>query len=124
VTLGDLDESKWEPGLDGQPRDPWQEQICLPVVPQDAGGEVFRFVARSATALRAVRRLLGVVRYHPNAKTGYLPVIQFGVAIYHNKTFKRDTPKPSVHVVDWIAPEARVTPPPSLADDMNDELPV
>jgi hypothetical protein len=84
--LGDLDESKWEPGLDGQPRDPWQEQICLPVVPQDASGEVFRFVARSATALRAVRRLLGAVRYHPNGKLGWLPVIQFGVAIYHNKT--------------------------------------
>jgi hypothetical protein len=125
--LGDLDESKWEPGLDDQPRDPWQEQFCVPMAPRNGSGEVFRFVARSATAIRAVRRLLGVIRYHPNGKNGWLPVVKIGVVTYHNKKYKRDMPKPVLGVVDWIAPEgaASVTPPspPKLSDELHDEVP-
>jgi hypothetical protein len=129
--LGDLDPTKWEPGLDGAPRDPWQEQLCVPMVEhkegRKIGGEVFRFVARSATAIRAVRRFLGVVRYHPNGKAGWLPVVKIGVVTYYNKKFKRDMPKPVLGVIDWIAPEgaAPVTPPspPKPSDELHDEVP-
>jgi hypothetical protein len=126
--LGDLDAAKWEPGLDGQPRDPWQEQFCVPMVARDGGGgEVFRFVARRVTSILAVRKLLGVVRYHPNGRAGWLPVVKIGVVTYYNKRFKRDMPKPVLGVIDWIAPEgaAPVTPPPTppkLSADMNDEV--
>jgi hypothetical protein len=127
--LGDLDPAKWESGLDGTPRDPFQEQFCVPMVDRNGGGEVFRFVARNGASIRAVRRLLGVIGYHPNGRAGWLPVIKIGAVTYFNRRFKRDMPKPVLGVIDWIAPEGDVpagnTPPPSppkLSGEMNDEI--
>jgi hypothetical protein len=56
-SLGDNDEALWELGLNGEPQDPWQDQMYL--VLQDAEtDEMFTFVSRSVTGLRAIGNLL------------------------------------------------------------------
>ena len=41
-TLGDMDETQWEPGLAGKPEDPWKHQMCL-VLQQTETRELLHF---------------------------------------------------------------------------------
>jgi hypothetical protein len=47
--LGDLDQSKWETGLDNKPADPWQHTIYL-VLQKPTTQEFFTFVAATVTS--------------------------------------------------------------------------
>ena len=57
ASLGDLDEQQWPNGLNGQPADPWQHQVCL-VLQSPATQELFTFATSSQTGRRAVGNLL------------------------------------------------------------------
>src|SRR5262245_42368387 len=52
-SLPDLDQTKWEIGLDGKPADPWQHHVYL-VLQRGDTGELFTFVASSVTGRRAI----------------------------------------------------------------------
>jgi hypothetical protein len=54
--LDDLDESKWEEGLDGKPADPWVYQYLLPLENR-SNGELVIFVTSSFGGRRAVADL-------------------------------------------------------------------
>src|SRR5436305_3912185 len=54
--LGDNDESKWEPGLDGKPKDPWSLQYLLPLENVE-NGEVVVFTIASAGGRKGVSDL-------------------------------------------------------------------
>ena len=56
-TLGDLDPSKWELGLDGKPQDPLRHFNYL-VLQRGDNGELFTYTAGSVTGRRAVGNLL------------------------------------------------------------------
>ena len=56
-SLGDLDQTLWEPGLDNLPADPWQHHMCL-VLQRCATKEMFTFDTSSKTGRRAVGVLL------------------------------------------------------------------
>src|SRR5262249_51031647 len=58
---GARDESQGETGLDGNPVDPWQHQLALPLVAKDTG-EKFVFTTGSITGRRAVLALLKAAR--------------------------------------------------------------
>jgi hypothetical protein len=122
--LGDLDETLWEPGLDGRPRDPWAEQWYLPLIDRGNGNDLFCFTARNVVSIIAVRQLLGKVQYNPKGRAGLYPVIKLGVVEYFNKRFNTTKPKPILGVIDWVAPDGGNPPAsvPKLADDMNDAI--
>ena len=56
-SLGDLDQGEWPEGLNKQPADPWQHQIC-PVLQDRETGELFTFATSSVSGRRAVGNLL------------------------------------------------------------------
>jgi hypothetical protein len=134
--LGDNDPEEWPVGLSGQREDPWRKQWFLPLQSCDASQELLIFVARNATGINAVMRLLDRVGKHPLARRGYLPKVRLEVGSYFNKTFKRDQPVPVFKVVGWVdgdgvpydpatAPKSPPVPPLSAAQkaELNDEIP-
>jgi hypothetical protein len=119
--LGDLDQSQWPLGLDGQRQDPWKEQIAFPMARRDAGGELFVYVARGQVALNAVADLLGRYRRHPKRQAGLIPVIRLESGTYPSKKFGGFKPKPLFVVVGWVTKDGN-PPPPPLSTEMNDSL--
>jgi hypothetical protein len=121
--LGDLDQSHWPCGLDGQPQDPWKEQIAFPLARRDAGGELFVYVARGQVALNAVADLLGRYRRHPKRQAGLIPVVRLESGTYPSKKFGGFKPKLVFVIVGWVTKDGNPPPPPPpLATEMNDSL--
>jgi hypothetical protein len=121
--LGDLDESKWPYGLDGNRQDPWKEQIAIPLARRDAGGELFIYVARGSVALNSVVDLLGRWRRHPKRRADLIPVIALENGTYPSKKFGGFKPKPLFVFVDWVTKDGNPPPPPPpLGSEMNDGL--
>jgi hypothetical protein len=87
-------------GLDGIPREAWQEQLAIPLT--DDGGEMYSFVARNKVSLIAAQALLGKFLFHPKAKQGMYPIIRLESASYLNKKFGTVKPKPVLKVVGWV----------------------
>jgi hypothetical protein len=105
--LGDLDQSKWEYGLDNQPRDPWQKHMSLPLIACDDSGEIFQLVPRSPLARSSMEQLLGKYKYSPNRHLGLLPVIKLGVRTKYIKRFKTDKPVPVLGITRWVTPDGK-----------------
>jgi hypothetical protein len=117
--LGDLDQSKWELGLDGQPRDPWLEFVELILL---QGEDVCCFGTQSVTGIRAVRTLLKhyvKLKRKWNGRGEVYPIVQLvpgsykkGVQTVHVPTFaicgETSTADPST--------------PASRAEDLGDEI--
>jgi hypothetical protein len=121
--LGDLDPGKWPCGLDGNPEDPWKEQMAIPLARRDAGGELFVYVARGSVALNAVADLLGRWRRHPKRQAGLIPVIALQNGTYPSKKFGGFKPKPVLPIVGWVTKDGNPpSPPPPLSAEMNDSL--
>jgi hypothetical protein len=73
-SLGDLDQSKWEKGLDGLPSDPWTQQMYLPLADLETK-ELFTFVTSSRSGRRAVGNLLRSYDRLRKAKLGHVPIV-------------------------------------------------
>jgi hypothetical protein len=133
IDLGDNDKTKWPLDPNGVERtDPWIEQFAFPVECNDAGGELFIYVARGVVAMNSVRSLLGRWRYHPKRKAGLIPVIKVKNGTYYSKRFKANRPKPEFLFVTWVT-KTGAPPPPSapsaikqiekpLSEDLNDSI--
>jgi hypothetical protein len=122
--LGDLDERAWRIGLDGKKQDPWKLQICVPIARNDAGSELFIYVARGVVALNSVEDLLGRWRHHPKRRADCIPVISIQNGTYHNKRFNGLKPKPLLVIVGWVTKTGAPPPPPVPAGvEMNDQIP-
>jgi hypothetical protein len=76
-SLGDLDESAWEEGLNGQPQDPWQHQQNL-VLQRTDTQELFTFSTSSKTGRKAVGNLLRHYTRMRKTHPDMLPVIKLG----------------------------------------------
>ena len=116
--LGDLDKTKWELGLDKQPKDPWVEQYSLPMI-RCADQEPLIFVATNATSRTAVKRLMSVfLKCARRDKSLDRSSIVLASGTWNNG--QREIPVPVFRVI----PE----PPPgpkggSLANDLSDDIP-
>jgi hypothetical protein len=73
-SLGDLDETKWLPGLDGQPEDPWQEVIVTPFT--DEGGKRYVFAASRWLARKGTGELAGAYGWRDRQGLTGLPIIK------------------------------------------------
>jgi hypothetical protein len=127
--LGDLDESLWPIGLNGQPESPWKEQYAMPMELNDAGGELYVLVSRGVVAMNSAESLLGRWRSHSKRKLGFTPIIRIVNSSYFNKKFQRNSPKPEYPFVDWLSPDGTLAsakpplPPLPLGAEMNDQIP-
>jgi hypothetical protein len=123
--LGDLDQSQWPLGMNGEIEDPWKPQFAIPMQRHDAGGEIFIYVARGIVQMNAVGDLLGRWRFHPKRKAGFIPVIRIESGTYPSRKYGGRKPKPMLVIDGWVtltgepAPEL---PKPTMAEDLNDKI--
>jgi hypothetical protein len=121
-SLGDLDPSKWEAGLNGQPADPWQHQQM--VVFQDrASSELYTFTTSSVTGRKAVGTLLRhydrMRRTHPDD----LPTVRLGVGGFKHKDARVGWVSVPLFVVTGRAPKSGAAKPEPLAQILDDKIP-
>jgi hypothetical protein len=124
--LGDLDQSQWPIGLNGEKTDPWKEQYAIPMARNDPGAELYVYISRGTVAMNAVSNLLGRWRYHPKRREGLVPVVRIKNSQYFNKRFNGDRPKPELTIVGWVTKTGATppsSPPPSLAAGLDDAIP-
>ena len=83
-SLGDLDKSLWELGLDGHPQDPWQHFVYL-VLQDVSTSELFTYTTSSKTGRRACGNLLRhydrMRRNHPDD----LPRVRLGAGGFEHR---------------------------------------
>jgi hypothetical protein len=114
--LGHMDESAWETGPDGQPKDPWSQVQRL--VMREANGK--RRLVTFTTSSWGGRVALGKLCQDFDAERdehpgGAYPVVQLGVFLQRHKQFG-EIPQPRFDVVGWQmwdggeAPRIKVDP--------------
>jgi hypothetical protein len=122
-TLGDLDTSSWELGLDNAPQDPWTHQMYL-VLQRGDTAELYTFVTSSRTGRRAVGNLLRhydrMLRTHPDE----LPVVRLKKGGFQHRDERVGwVATPAFAVVGRAPKDSVAKPDTSPAADMNDEIP-
>jgi hypothetical protein len=128
-TLGDHDKDAWPIGMSGDKQDPWKEQYAVPLVCNDAGGELFVYIARGPVQMNSVGDLLGRWRWHPKRRDGFIPLIKIENGSYESKRFGGRKPKPILKIIDWVtrigasSPAIAPAAPVPLRVEMNDEIP-
>jgi hypothetical protein len=120
-TLGDMDESRWEPGLSGQLEDPWKHQMCL-VLQHAVTREMFTFVTTSETGRRSIGNLLRHYNRMQKTNSDEVPVVRLKPGGFnHRNGFWVPVP---VFVINGRAPrDSAAKPDTSAAGDMNDQIP-
>jgi hypothetical protein len=122
-TLGDLDQKKWELGLDNQPADPWQHHQYL-VLQDTSTSELFTFVTSSKTGRRAVVTLLRHYDRMRNNHPDELPVVRLRKGGFTHSDSRVGWVNTPVFVVCGRAPSDSVAKPDtSISTFINDELP-
>jgi hypothetical protein len=123
ASLGDLDEQQWPNGLNGQPADPWQHQVCL-VLQSPATQELFTFATSSQTGRRAVGNLLRHYdRMHRTDSESY-PVVRLKPSGFAHRDERVGwVHVPAFAVVGRTPRLSTAVPDTSVAADMNDEIP-
>jgi hypothetical protein len=121
--LGDLDKTKWE-----EPdSDPWQQQNMLPLEDAETG-EFVVFVSGSFGGKIAIEKLCNRVARDLGAGRNLgLPTIKLGVTEFKTKQYG-NVPRPEFIILSWEnepQQDAVISPTlvPSLAKEMNDEIP-
>jgi len=113
---GDLDESEWDTDpVTGEPKDPWQPTMQLPMSPVDRIGEMVVFSAVSGGALSAVAKLCDT--YHNVRRKNVLPIVALGTSSYKHKKFGT-VHVPVLKLVRWhqTAPDLGESENPAPAD--------
>jgi hypothetical protein len=115
-SLGDLDQSKWEKGLDGQPQDPWLHQQCL-VLQHTGTDELFTWVTTSRTGRRAVGNLLRHYDRMQRTSPNDLPVVRLGRGGFQHRDSRVGFVPTPVFVVVGRHNANNVAKPPVMLDD-------
>ena len=121
--LDDLDESKWEEGLDGKPADPWVYQYLLPLENR-SNGELVIFVTSSFGGRRAVADLCQLYTRRMQKMGPGQPIIKLAKADMPTKKFGK-VPRPLFEVIGWDNNPVESSPPAetSSSGDTNDSIP-
>jgi hypothetical protein len=122
-SLGDMDVSKWELGLDGRPQDPWVNQIYL-VLQRGDTAELYTFVTSSKTGRRAVGNLLRHYERMRTTNPGELPVVKLKKSGFdHRDTRVGWVSTPAFAVVGRAPKDSAAKPDTSVSADLNDDIP-
>jgi hypothetical protein len=122
-SLGDLDKTTWEMGLDNEPADPWLHQMCV-VLQSSTTCELYTFSTTSRTGRRAVASALKhydrMSRSHPDT----YPVVRLGKGGFKHKDVRVGWVDTPVFVVVGRAPrDSAAKPDTSISALLNDEVP-
>jgi hypothetical protein len=122
-SLGDTDESKWELDRDGKPKDPWSPQYLLPMESLE-NGDVVVFTTPSVGGKRAVADLCQAYTRHTKKGSRALPIVGLATAEMSTKKWG-SVPRPEFKIVGWneVAADNVEVISPSVADDLDDEIP-
>jgi hypothetical protein len=82
--LGDDDPTLWDPGLDGQPQDPWLFQVLLPLQDEETG-KLYIFQTSSKTGLRAVATLISTCKQMAKRESDVWPVVELKVSSFEHR---------------------------------------
>jgi hypothetical protein len=128
-TLGSNDETKWQLGPDGKPRDPLQNTRLVYLVDEETA-EAFTFSTSSYGGRNAVADLGDQIARKRHACPGAVPIVELGSAPMQTKYGRKS--KPVLKIVDWRFPadpkptlvEATAPSVPALSrGDIDDEIP-
>jgi hypothetical protein len=122
-SLGDNDPTRWETGLDGKPKDPWQSQILLPLlgVTDEA---LYVFQTTSPTGRNSVGRLITLYRRMRLREPGLYPVIKLAVGGFPHKDPRVGWVKtPCFTPVGKVPQTGAGKIDTAIASDLNDEVP-
>jgi hypothetical protein len=119
--LGDTDQSQWETGLDGKPKDPWCFQHLLPLEHLESG-EVVIFTTSSIGGRIATEELVRTYARRVKHKgSRALPIIKLASKDMPTRAYG-NVPRPYFEIDGWedaLDGDAK----PSVAADLNDALP-
>jgi hypothetical protein len=122
-SLGDLDESRWELGLDGKPADPWQHQMNV-VLQAPATLELATFRTTNKTGRRAVGNLLRHFDRMRKKDDDHYPVVRLKPGGYPSKDPRVGWVHTPTFVIVGKQPKASAAiPDTSPAADLNDQIP-
>ena len=120
-SLGDADPAEWPLGLDEKPQDPWQHQINLVL---QRGDELFTYATSSVTGRRCAGLLLRHYDRLRRTNPDMYPVVKLKIGGFQHRDERIGWVKTPVLAVVGRAPrESTAKPNPSLAADLNDQLP-
>jgi hypothetical protein len=121
-TLDDNDKTQWEPGLSGEPEDPWQHQVCL-VLQSTETKELYTFATTSQTGRRAVGNLLRHFDRMQRTNAGEIPVVRLKSGGFNHKDDRIGwVSVPVFAIVGRVPRDSAARPDTSVAADMNDEI--
>ena len=122
-SLGDTDPSQWPQGLDGQPTDPWQHQICL-VLQNPSTQALYTFSTTSRTGHSAVGNLLKHYRRMERQGLHAYPVVRLKLSGFQHKNKGIGwVNTPSFAVFGQAPKGSAAKPDTSVAADMDDDIP-
>jgi hypothetical protein len=117
--LDDLDDSKWTPGLDDKPSDPWVFQFLLPLENVDSG-EVLIFKTQSFGGKRAVAKLCETWAKRAGRVSGCgSPIVKLAASEMPSKKWGR-VPAPHFEIINW---DDRATAEPDVLPPAPNETP-
>jgi len=97
--LGDNDESAWETGPDGKPRDPWALTWYVTIVDAKTG-EHLTFTTSTAYGSLAVDELVGQIIAMNRARPRAVPVIRLEACLRPNRQWGKVS-APKLTIVGW-----------------------
>jgi hypothetical protein len=122
-TLGDLDPRDWPAGLDGQPADPWQHQICLVLQDREAL-EMYTFSTSSISGRRAIGNLLRHYERLRKSDPDTYPIVRLKAGGFNHRDPRVGWVNTPTFAVVGRAPKASAAKPDSSpAKDLDDEIP-
>jgi hypothetical protein len=124
--LGDLDQDKWETGLDGQPKDPWTPTVRL-ILKDPETQELFVFSSSSYGGRGAVNGFCAEYDKDRLRFPGQMPIVCLASEAYQHKRYGK-VENPRFKIVGWgtwdgseAPPEA--TPAEQIKAELDDVLP-
>jgi hypothetical protein len=122
-SLGDMDESLWEEGLDGKPADPWQHQMLVPLQ-NPKTDELFIFNTTSITGRREVGNLIKHCARTTKKEPDIYPVVKLQVGGFAHRDERVGWVKTPKFVVVGSAPkDDTVAATSAIGKDLNDTIP-
>jgi hypothetical protein len=122
-TLGDTDQSAWQPGPSGKPADPWQVQMLLPLVDPKTN-ELYIFNTTSVTGRGAVGKLITACKLLRRKEPNSYPVVKLAFGGFPHRDDRIGwVTTPAFPVIGKTPKDGSVLPDTSLAADLDEEIP-
>jgi hypothetical protein len=123
--LGDMDRAEWEPGFDGQPRDPWVETRYVSLI-DPLTAQLFTFPTHTVGGGIAIDQLADQIKRMRSVHPGAVPLVELGSAKF--PTGYGDRLRPAFNIVGWRGGRSthglkQPIEPPITREELSDDIP-